>query len=75
MNHSKVEIRFAVACILGYKEQANYIFENEFSNNQKECFIKYPIYNLRFRFDITPWNSNFKSCTEYDKGKSNLYKK
>ena len=54
MNHSKVEIRFAVACILGYKEQANYIFENEFSNNQKECFIKYPIYNLRFRCDITP---------------------
>lgn len=46
MNHSKVQIRFAVACILGYKEQANYIFENEFSNNQKECFIKYPIYNL-----------------------------
>lgn len=46
MNHSAVEIRYATACILGYKEQANYLFENEFSESQRELFIEYPIYHL-----------------------------
>lgn len=46
MNHNSVEIRYATACILGYKEQANYLFENEFSKNQRERFIEYPIYRL-----------------------------
>ena len=46
MNHSAVEIRYATACILGYKEQANYLFENKFSESQRELFIEYPIYHL-----------------------------
>lgn len=46
MNHSSVEIRYATACILGYKEQANYLFENQFSEKQRERFIEYPIYHL-----------------------------
>ena len=46
MNHSSVEIRYATACILGYKEQANYLFENQFSERQRERFIEYPIYHL-----------------------------
>ncbi|EPX01618.1 DUF4365 domain-containing protein [Streptococcus agalactiae] len=46
MNHNSVEIRFATNCILGYKDQAIYLFENEFSDEQRERFIEYPIYNL-----------------------------
>lgn len=46
MSHSSVEIRYATACILGYKEQANYLFENQFSEKQRERFIEYPIYHL-----------------------------
>jgi hypothetical protein len=46
INHNSVEIRFATNCILGYKDQAIYLFENEFSDEQRERFIEYPIYNL-----------------------------
>ena len=46
MAHNSVEIRFAAACILGYKDQARYLFDNEFSNEQKERFMEYPIYYL-----------------------------
>jgi len=46
MNHNSVEIRFATNCILGYKDQAIYLFENKFSDEQRERFIEYPIYNL-----------------------------
>lgn len=46
MNQSSVEIRFAAACILGNKEQARYLFDKEFSNEQKERFLEYPIYYL-----------------------------
>ena len=46
INHNSVEIRFATNCILGYKDLAIYLFENEFSDEQRERFIEYPIYNL-----------------------------
>lgn len=46
MNQSSVEIRFAAACILGNKEQARYLFDKEFTNQQKERFLEYPIYYL-----------------------------
>lgn len=46
INHNSVEIRFATNCILGYKDQAIYLLENEFSDEQRERFIEYPIYNL-----------------------------
>ena len=46
MNHNSVEIRFAANCILGYKDQAIYLFKNEFSDEQRERFTEYPIYNL-----------------------------
>lgn len=46
MNHKLVEIRFAANCILDYKEQARYLFENEFSVEQQKMFIEYPIYKL-----------------------------
>lgn len=46
MNHKLVEIRFAANCILDYKEQARYLFENEFSIEQQKMFIEYPIYKL-----------------------------
>lgn len=46
MNQSSVEIRFAAACILGNKEQARYLFDKEFTNEQKERFLEYPIYYL-----------------------------
>ncbi|HEL1648959.1 TPA: hypothetical protein TXN39_001247 [Streptococcus suis] len=46
MNQSSIEIRFAAACILGNKELARYLFDKEFSNEQKERFLEYPIYNL-----------------------------
>ncbi|HEM3621846.1 TPA: hypothetical protein U1C34_002362 [Streptococcus suis] len=46
MNQSSVEIKFAAACILGNKELARYLFDKEFSNEQKERFLEYPIYNL-----------------------------
>ena len=46
MAHNSVEIRFAAACILGYKDQARYLFDNKFSNEQKERFMEYPIYYL-----------------------------
>lgn len=45
-NHNSVEIRFAAFSILGYTEQANYLFKNEFSVVQRETFIEYPIYSL-----------------------------
>ena len=46
MNQSSVEIRFAAACILGNKEQARYLFDKEFADEQKERFLEYPIYYL-----------------------------
>lgn len=46
MNHKLAEIRFAANCILGYIEQARYLFENEFSVEQQKMFIEYPIYKL-----------------------------
>ncbi|HEO6698107.1 TPA: DUF4365 domain-containing protein [Streptococcus agalactiae] len=46
LSHTSVEIKFAANCILDYKEQAEYLFENEFSNEQRERFTDYPIYNL-----------------------------
>ena len=49
MAHNSVEIRFAAACILGYKDQARYLFDNEFSDEQKERFREYPIYYLLSR--------------------------
>ena len=49
MAHNSVDIRFAAACILGYKDQARYLFDNEFSDEQKERFREYPIYYLLSR--------------------------
>lgn len=46
MNVESTEIRFAATSILGYKDHAKYLFENEFSDEQKERFIQYPIYKL-----------------------------
>lgn len=45
-NHNFVEIRFAAFSILGYTEQANYLFKNEFSVDQRKTFSEYPIYSL-----------------------------